>query len=30
MTEAERQTGIAKASIRKMLKNERNSAGGFV
>ena len=30
ITEAERQTGIAKASIRKMLKNERNSAGGFV
>lgn len=28
--EAERQTGVATANIRKALRNERNSAGGFV
>ena len=28
--EAERQTGITTANIRKALRNERNSAGGFV
>ena len=28
--EAERQTGVATANIRKVLRNERNSAGGFV
>ena len=28
--EAERQTGVTTANIRKALRNERNSAGGFV
>lgn len=30
ITEAEQQTGISKSNIRRVLKNERNSAGGFV
>lgn len=28
--ETERQTGVATANIRKVLRNERNPAGGFV
>lgn len=28
--EAERQAGVATANIRKVLRNERNPAGGFV
>ena len=30
ITEAEKQTGISKSSIRQMLKKERNTAGGYV